>query len=101
MRDRGLRIILAFSLLFILPVAPALQADPLQRSAEASLDSPTNLLAAALVRFAAWLGLHDRPEPELRPVVAPDDAGGDPPTRPLGDDGTCLNPDGQRVPCTS
>jgi hypothetical protein len=102
MRQRNLRILLTLSLLLVFAAAPALQALPSQRPAEALWQSPMVLFADWLALVADWLGWTDPMEQSApRAVVAPDEEGGNPPppANPTGDDGTCANPDG--TPCRS
>ncbi len=102
MRQRHLRLTVSLSLFLVLAAAPALQALPSQRPAEALWQSPVALFVDWLAKIADRLGWADTAgEPAPRAVLAPDEEGGTPPPpTPDGDDGMCTDPDGHRVPCT-
>ncbi len=97
MRDRTLRISLAFCLLFLLPAAPALQALPFHRGAETAIEAPADVFAGLLDRIAAWLGWNE-PRPTWLAAEDPQ-PGDDPQPKPTDDNGTCLDPSGAPVPC--
>jgi hypothetical protein len=97
MRERSLRISLAFCLLFLLPAAPALQALAVHRgAAESTIEAPANVFAGLLERVAAWLGWN---EPQPTRLAVEDPAAGEPEPKPTDDNGTCLDPSGTPTPC--
>jgi len=102
MKRRSLRILLSACLLLVLAAAPAVQATPLQRPAEALWQAPVSLMSGLLARLAAWLGWPDEGQPPARDrnLTATPEADG-PPTGPVPNDGICLDPEGNRIPCAT